>query len=202
MLHGCTQNPDDFAAGTQMNRLAEQHGFVVIYPEQAPNANGSKCWNWFKAQDQTRDSGEPLSVKQMVDWMKSHYGTDASRVFVTGLSAGGAMTTDMLGTYPDVFAGGAVVAGVPFKCASTAQETYGCNDGTTNFTPAQLGDKVRGASSWTGPWPRVSVWHGTADAKVNIQNLTEIMEQWTNVHGVDQTADVTDTVAGGPGASR
>jgi poly(hydroxyalkanoate) depolymerase family esterase len=197
-LHGCSQTAASYDNETGWTKWADAYGFALVLPQQQNSNNAGKCFNWFLPADQTRDSGEPLSVKQMVDWMKTTYGSDAGRVFVTGLSAGGAMTTDMLGTYPDVFAGGAVVAGVPFKCASSATETTACNNGTNNLTPAQWGDKVRGASSWTGPWPRVSVWHGTADAKVAPMNLTEIMEQWTNVHGIDQTADTTDTVAGYP----
>ena len=111
------------------------------------------------------------------------------------------MTAVMLATYPDVFKAGAPVAGMPYKCATkSGSQTNACGNGTMNLTPQQWGDKVRAASSWSGPWPKVSVWHGTADTVVDDANLVEMMEQWTNVHGIDQVADTNDTVAGYPHA--
>jgi poly(hydroxyalkanoate) depolymerase family esterase len=199
VLHGCTQSAAVVDDETGWAKWADTYQFALVLPEQKTPNNPSRCFNWWLPGDQSRGGGESLSVKQMTDWMKTTYGSDAARVFVTGLSAGGAMTDVMLATYPDVFSAGAVVGGVPYKCATTAAQTSACNNGTTNLTPVQWGDKVRGAfPSWTGPWPRVSVWHGTADTTVAPMNLTEIMEQWTNVNGIDQTADTTNTVAGYP----
>lgn len=197
-LHGCTQSAAAYDDETGWVKWADTYGFALVLPQQRTPNNPSKCFNWWLSADSARTGGEAQSVAQMVAWMKTTYGSDASRVFVTGLSAGGAMTNVMLATYPDVFAAGAVVAGVPYKCATTAAQTSACNNGTVNLTPTQWGDKVRAAFSWGGPYPRVAVWHGSADATVSPVNLTEIMEQWTNVNGVDQTADVTDTVAGYP----
>ncbi len=198
VIHGCTQSAADMDSETGWTKWADQMGFALLLPQQQSANNGSKCWNFFVKSDYQRDAGEPLSIKQGVDWMVSHHAIDTSRVYVTGLSSGGAMTNVMLADYPDVFAAGAPVAGVPFKCATTVGSSLMCNGGTINKTPAQWGALVRGATTWTGPWPRVSIWQGTADLTVNYANFNETMEQWTNVHGADQTADVSDTVAGYP----
>ena len=175
-------------------------------PGDGPRATASdpftiadnRGWNFFVKSNYQRGGGEPLSIKQQVDWMVGHHAVDTSHIFVTGLSAGAAMTNVMLATYPDVFAAGAPLAGVAYKCATTVGSSLMCNAGTVNKTPAQWGDLVRGASGWSGPWPRVSIWHGSSDTTVNIANLNETMEQWANVHGIDQTADVSDTVGGYP----
>ena len=199
VLHGCSQTAASVDNETGWTQWADQYQFALVLPQQQNKNNAGKCFNWFLPGDQTRDQGEALSVKQMTDWMVANHGTDASRIYVTGLSAGAAMTSVMLATYPDVFKAGAIVAGVPYLCATAAgAQTTACNNGTNVETPQQWGDKVRSASSWTGPWPRVSIWHGTADGTVNYQNLTEIMKQWTNVQGIDQTPDTSDTVAGYP----
>lgn len=198
-LHGCSQSAAGYDNESGWTKWADTYQFALVLPQQQSKNNAGKCFNWFLPGDQTRGQGEALSVKQMVDAILTSHSGDATRVYVTGLSAGGAMTSVMLATYPDVFRGGAIVGGVPYLCATAAgAQTSACNAGTNNQTPQQWGDKVRAASTWTGPWPHVSVWHGTSDGTVNYQNLTEIMEQWTNVHSLDQTADVTNTVAGYP----
>jgi poly(hydroxyalkanoate) depolymerase family esterase len=198
-LHGCTQSAAAYDNETGWTKWADTYGFALVLPQQQRGNNPSLCFsNWLPG-DQARGSGEALSIKQMTDWVKTTYGSDATRVYVTGLSAGAAMTNVMLAAYPDVFSGGAPVAGVPYQCATTAAQATACNNGSTNLTPAQWGDKVRAAfPTWSGPWPRVSIWHGTADTTVAPMNMTETMEQWTNVNGIDQTADTTDTVAGYP----
>lgn len=198
-LHGCTQSAAAFDNETGWTKWADTYSFALVLPQQQRNNNPSKCFtNWLPG-DQDRGMGEALSIKQMTDWVKTTYGSDATRVYVTGLSAGAAMTNVMLAAYPDVYSAGAPIAGVPYKCATTAAQATPCNNGATNLTPSQWGDKVRAAfPAWTGPWPRVSIWHGTADATVAPMNMTETMEQWTNVQGIDQTADTSDTVAGYP----
>jgi len=198
VIHGCTQSAADMDAETGWTRWADELGVALLFPQQQAANNSSKCWNFFVKSDYQRGQGEPLSIKQQIDWMVSHHAVDTSRVFVTGLSSGAAMTNVMLATYPDVFAAGAPLAGVPFKCATGVSSSLFCNSGTVTKTPVQWGDLVRGATTLTGPWPRVSIWHGTNDGTVNYVNFTETMEQWTNVHGIDQTADVSDTVGGYP----
>ena len=117
MLHGCTQSADDFAAGTQMNRLADEHGFLVLYPEQSAPANASRCWNWFKTQDQVRDAGEPSLIAGIVRDVASRHGVDPRRIFVAGLSAGAAMAVILGETYPELFAGVGAHSGLPYGSA-------------------------------------------------------------------------------------
>lgn len=198
VIHGCAQTADSMDVETGWTKWADQKGFALLFPQQQAANNGSQCWNFFQSSDNQRGAGEPLSIKQGVDWMAAHYNIDTTRVYVTGLSSGAAMTNVMLATYPDIFAAGAPVAGVAYKCATNAGGSLLCNAGAVNKTPAQWGNLVRGATTWSGPWPRVSIWHGSNDGTVNIANLNETMEQWTNVNGVDQVADTSDTVAGYP----
>lgn len=197
-MHGCTQSALAYDEEPGWVALAERWKFVVVLPEQQTANNSSRCFNWFENGDITRGSGEALSIKQMVDKTKADLGTDAARTYVTGLSAGGAMTSVMLAAYPDVFAGGAIMAGIPFRCATSVSGAFSCLDPGVNKTPTAWGDLVRGAASYTGTRPTVQVWHGTSDATVKPMNMTELVDQWTNVAGTDQSPEVQDTVAGYP----
>ncbi len=198
VLHGCTQSAAAYD-GTGWESLAELLKFYVVFPEQQSSNNQNTCFNWFEAGDIARDQGEALSIKQMVDKMKVDHSIDPRRVFVTGLSAGGAMTHVMAAVYPDVFAGGAVMAGIPYRCALSTNDAFSCMSPGADKTPTQWRDLVRNAySSYTGPYPRMSIWHGTSDYTVKSTNLTEAVEQWTAVHGIDQVEEVSDTVAGYP----
>lgn len=197
-MHGCSQSAASYDAETGWQLLANRWHFALLLPQQQSANNSSTCFNWFESADTARGQGETLSIKQMVDRMKADHGSAGDRVYATGLSAGGAMTAVMLATYPDVFAGGAILSGLPYRCATSQTNAFSCMNPGTDLTPAQWGDKVRAASSWTGPWPVVSIWHGDADYVVRPANQAESMQQWTNVHGIDQNADVSDTVAGFP----
>ena len=197
-LHGCSQTAANYDAETGWQLFADRFRFALLLPQQQSANNSSGCFNWFETVDTTRGQGEALSIKQMVDRMIVDHGTAASRVYITGLSAGGGMTSTMLAAYPDVFAGGAIIAGLPHRCATSQSAAFSCMNPGSNLTPAQWGDKVRASSTWTGSWPIVSIWHGDGDFVVRPMNLTESMEQWTNVHGIDQTPEVSDTVGGFP----
>src|SRR5262245_39160038 len=117
VMHGCTQNARDYGADSGWIELADRLHLALALPEQSQSNNPRNCFNWFVIGHNRRGQGEALSIKQMVDKMKADHGIDSSRVFATGLSAGGAMTSVMLATYPDVFAGGGIVAGLPYGCA-------------------------------------------------------------------------------------
>ncbi|GAA2794702.1 extracellular catalytic domain type 1 short-chain-length polyhydroxyalkanoate depolymerase [Crossiella cryophila] len=194
-LHGCTQTAAAYA-NTGWPQLAECGRFTVVFPQQRSANNLNLCFNWFEPGDTRRDAGEALSVKQMVDKAKQDNGS--STAYVTGLSAGGAMTAVLLATYPEVFAGGGIIAGIPYQCATSVLTAFGCMNPGRDLTPAQWGDRVRAASPHTRPRPKVSIWQGSADFTVAARNATELVEQWTNVNGTDQIPDRTDTVAGYP----
>ncbi len=193
-LHGCTQNATQYGTESGWLQLADRWHFALLLP-QKPYFG---CFTWFDPSSTTRGRGESLSVKQMVDRMLAEFGSDAGRVYVTGLSAGGAMTAVLLATYPEVFAGGGIVAGLPYRCADTQLQAFNCMNPGADRSPPAWGDLVRAASPYHGRRPPVSIWHGTADTTVVPRNQTELVDQWTNALGVDENPDVSDTVAGYP----
>ena len=198
VLHGCTQSAADYDLGAGWSTLANRYGFALLLPEQQRSNNPNGCFNWFQSGDIERGRGETLSIRQMVRKMVSDHGVDRTRVFVTGLSAGGAMTSVMLATYPDVFAGGAIVAGLPYGAANNVQKAFEHMFQCPPRTAHSWGDLVRAASPHKGPWPRVSVWHGGADATVVPSNASEIVKQWTDVHGLPITPSDQAMVDGYP----
>jgi len=196
LLHGCTQNGASFDKGMGWSTLADRFGFALLLPEQHWTNNPLRCFNWFRPEDTRREGGEALSIKQMVEHMVEEQGLDRRRVYVTGLSSGGAMTSVMLATYPDLFAGGAILSGVPYRSADNMQEAFESIFQGRSRTPPEWGDLVREASPHRGSWPRVSVWHGDADAAVKPVNAEEIVKQWTDVHGVAGSPHIERTVDG------
>ena len=178
MLHGCTQSPDDFAAGTRMNALADQHGFLVIYPAQAANANGSKCWNWFRPLDQQRDSGEPSLIAGITREVAAAYRVDMRRIFVAGLSAGGAMAVILGATYPELYAAVGVHSGLPYGSAhDTASAFAAMRSGAAQpdqREPAGAQSATRAAATNSTP---TIVFHGDRDQTVNARNADAIVAQ-------------------------
>jgi poly(hydroxyalkanoate) depolymerase family esterase len=163
MLHGCTQNPDDFAAGTGMNIHAENHGILVVYPAQPMQANQSRCWNWFSPRDQQRDLGEPAIIAGMTLDIAAEYGVAKDRIFVAGLSAGGAMAAILAETYPELFNAAGIHSGLAYRSASDVASAFAAMRGQGR-TPA-ADDPSRGAGA-----PRIIVFHGTADRTVHHTN--------------------------------
>ena len=187
--------PESYDLGAGWSTLAERYGFVLLLPEQTPANNPKTCFNWFLPGDVARERGEALSIRQMIEKTIGAHHIDRSRVFITGLSAGGAMTAAMLATYPEVFAAGAIIAGLPYGTAGNVQQAFESMFQGRSRSAKEWGDVVRRASRHRGPWPRVSVWHGDADATVVPMNAEGLVRQWTDVHGID-VAPVEDKVNG------
>jgi poly(hydroxyalkanoate) depolymerase family esterase len=198
VLHGCTQTAHSYDRGTGWSTCADRYGFAVLLPEQRTTNNPLQGFNWFKPEDFVRDSGEPLSIRQMVEWMAVNHGIDRRRVYVNGVSAGGAMTSIMLATYPEAFAGGAIIAGLPYRCADDLQQGFECMFQGRSRSPQEWGNLVRAASSHQGHWPKISIWHGAADHTVKPTNAEEAIKQWTDVHGLSMNPTFESTVDGHP----
>jgi poly(hydroxyalkanoate) depolymerase family esterase len=198
VLHGCGQTAAGYDLGAGWSTLAKHYGFALLMPEQRSSNNANGCFNWFNPEDTTRDSGEACSIRQMIARMVGDIGIDQHRIFVTGLSAGGAMTSVMLATYPEIFAGGAIIAGLPFGVATNVREALSGMFQSQSRPAAELGDLVRNASNYKGPWPKLSVWHGSADRTVNPANADEIVKQWLDVHQLPSAPMSEGTVDGYP----
>jgi poly(hydroxyalkanoate) depolymerase family esterase len=198
VLHGCTQNAAGYDVGAGWSALAERYGFALLMPEQKPSNNANGCFNWFLPEDTKRDSGEPCSIRQMIEQMAHEFDIDRDSIFITGLSAGGAMTSVMLAAYPEIFAGGAIIAGLPYGIATNMQEALKGMFQSPPRAAGELGDLVRKASKHKGPWPKLSVWHGSADRTVNPSNADEIVKQWLDVHRLPAAPMSEATVDGYP----
>ncbi len=176
MLHGCTQDPDDFAAGTRMNAWAEKEGLLVIYPAQSANANGAKCWNWFDPAHQVTDRGEPSLIAGMTREVASMYAVDTARVFVAGLSAGAAMAVILGATYPDLFAGVGAHSGLPYGSAHDMPSALAAMRGRGGADAANRSRSVApGSTAASMQMPPTIVFHGDRDATVDCANASEIV---------------------------
>jgi len=196
LLHGCGQTAAGYDAGTGWSQLAIDRGFAVLAPEQKAVNNPHTCFDWFNPEDVTRGEGEVASIAAMIEQMLETHGLDRQRVFITGLSAGGAMTAAMLATYPELFAGGAIIAGLPFGAAANVRDALEAMRSAPLKTPQAWGDLVRAASPHTGPWPRISIWHGGLDLTVNISNAQASVAQWADLHGLALTGAKQEMVDG------
>jgi poly(hydroxyalkanoate) depolymerase family esterase len=196
VLHGCTQNAEIYDYGSGWSKLAEQKGFAVLFPEQNRNNNANLCFNWFEPGDTQRDEGEALSMREMIGHVVESHGIDSGRIFITGLSAGGAMANVMLATYPELFAGGAIIGGLPYGTASGVAQAFERMRGQNAPSVSQLQAALTIAASSWGSWPSISVWHGTHDQTVKPINAEQIARQWAGLHQVSVTPDVIETING------
>ena len=194
VLHGCTQQATAYACDAGWITLAERFGFALLAPEQSSANNPNRCFNWFEPGDITRGSGEAASIQSMVKHMVRAHDLDCDRVFVTGLSAGGAMTAVMLSVYPETFAAGAVVAGLAFGMANNVQEAFAAMQGRR--AGSALGSLVDRAAPTPRRKPRLAIWHGQADGTVASSNAEALALQWTQYHQLSQQPGEVHTRGG------
>jgi poly(hydroxyalkanoate) depolymerase family esterase len=194
MLHGCTQNPDDFAVGTGMNRLAEERGFIVAYPEQPASANRTACWNWFDLAHQTRDEGEPAILAGLTRAVMAEFAVDPARVYVAGLSAGGAMAAILSATYPELFAAAGIHSGLPHGAAADLPSAFAAMRGA-RIPPAPRARRARTRV-------RTIVFHGANDRIVHPSNAEAVLAE-ARAGLADRAQElILDGVAGGRAYTR
>lgn len=198
VLHGCTQSAESYDIGSGWSALADECGMALLFPGQRLTNNLLGSFNWFETGDSQRGGGEPLSIRQMIKQVVDDHAVDPSRVFITGMSSGGAMTSVMLATYPEVFSGGAIIAGLPYRSAKTLTQAFFRMKGYGGPSDRKLNALVRGASKFAGPWPTISVWHGDSDATVDNSNASSIVRQWQKIHKVEGPPTRLEMVEGFP----
>jgi poly(hydroxyalkanoate) depolymerase family esterase len=197
LLHGCLQSAEEYASSSGWAKLAEENGFYLLLPSQTTGNNGMRCFTWFENADITRDQGEIYSIHNMIKKMISTHSIDTKKVFVTGLSAGASMTGSLLAVYPETFNAGAIVAGIPHGCARAVSNSFMCMFGfRTGSVESWKNEVLKEAPNYTGQRPRVSIWQGANDQAVKPVNATELVEQWTSVHGINQEATKKEVVEG------
>jgi poly(hydroxyalkanoate) depolymerase family esterase len=182
VLHGCTQSAEAYAVNAGWLTLADRFGFMVLAAEQPSSNNPNRCFNWFSPGD-VRRGGEAESIASMVAHLVAAHDLDAARVFITGLSAGGAMTAAMLAAYPELFAGGAVIGGLPYGVARNVQDALRVMSRADGRTARELGALIPRPQG-EGRRPRLSIWHGEADFTVQAGNAHDLAQQWSAVHGL------------------
>jgi poly(hydroxyalkanoate) depolymerase family esterase len=192
--HYCGGSGPAMYSGSEFASLANQHGFIVVYPSVT---RSSKCFDVSSPRALTHNgSSDPAGIVSMVRWEQQRRGADPNRIYATGFSSGAMMTNVLLGDYPDVFKAGSALSGVPFACFATtngSEWNSDCSGGRITKTPQQWGNLVRAAyPGYAGPRPRMQVWHGTQDTTLSYVNFGEEIKQWTNVLGVNQTPALTD----------
>jgi poly(hydroxyalkanoate) depolymerase family esterase len=196
VLHGCTQSAAGYDAASGWSQLADEQGFAVLYPQQQRGNNANLCFNWFETADIRRGSGEALSIRQMISAVEDRHGIDPDQVFITGLSAGGAMAATMLAVYPEVFAGGGIIAGLPHDVGHGMVQAFDRMRGHGLPSADQLASRVRTGSNHSGPWPRISIWHGAEDKTVDPSNAAAIAAQWRGVHGLENAPATVEQIDG------
>ncbi len=199
LLHGCGQSAASFAAEGGWTALANRLAVPLVLPVQSQDNNQGRCFNWFRPMHTSRGHGEALSIRQMVSKAIQRFGSDPERVFIAGLSAGGAMAAALLASYPEVFAAGAVCAGLPVGAANTLSEALRrMAEAGPMRSPAGWADAARRAApmGYRGPWPRLSIWHGAADRVVDPENARLLATQWATIHGIGLEPTQTERLDG------
>ncbi len=193
VLHGCSQSAESIAAQTGWNKLSDQYGFYVLYPQQSLVNNPSLCFNWFNNGDVKKDKGESSSIIQMIDYMKRNYPVDNNKVFCYGVSAGGAMSVVLLANYPEIFKGGATLAGGPFMPDFNDAQRLQLMFNPKDESAEKLGNPIKKLNpNFLGDYPNIVILQGKNDLVVNPKNADLLVKQWTNINHTNTA--FTDTL--------
>lgn len=194
VLHGCSQTAESISVQSGWNKLADQYGFYVIYPQQNLINNPSLCFNWFSNEDVKKGKGEVSSIIQMVDYVKNNYPVDDNKVFCYGVSAGGAMSVVLLSNYPEIFKGGASIAGGPFMPEYNDSQRLQLMFNPKDESPEKLGNPIKKLNpNFLGEYPSIVILQGKNDLVVNPKNSDLLVKQWTNIN--QTKLEYTDTIA-------
>lgn len=193
VLHGCGQTAAEVAALTGWNKLATLNDFMVLYPQQRFLNNTGTCFNWFRNADINKGSGECESIYQMIRYLQRKYPVNSSRIFITGLSAGAAMSVVLMSTHPEIFKGGAIFAGGAYKLATSAWVSPYVMAGTKRLPKEELVQLVAAQNpGYKGKYPLMIIYQGLNDLVVNHKNAGLLVQQWTGINHIDEVADKTE----------
>lgn len=193
VLHGCSQNADDIAQLTGWNKIAQQHNFTVLYPQQKFGNNVSLCFNWFLNNDIEKDKGESGSIAQMIAFAIKNYNIDSNQIYITGVSAGGAMSIVLLATHPELFQSGAIMAGGAYKIATNAIQAFKVMSGNIDISAEKLTQNIKDQNlTYQGSYPKLIIYQGLEDKIADSKNAEIIINQWAGIHKIDKITDVTE----------
>jgi len=197
VLHGCVQTANEIAEQSGWNTLADSNNFMVIYPQQKVENNLNKCFNWYSTIDNLKNDGESETIMEMIQYALKNYDVDSSKIFVTGISAGGAMTNVLMANYPNLFDSGAVLSGIPFKAANDLVTAYAAMQGKIEKTNEEWAATIsENNPDYEGEYPRVAIFHGIDDAFVNVKNSEIIEIQWKGVHKINSEQTIVPNFNG------
>lgn len=186
VLHGCAQTANEMAAQSGWNTLADSNNFMVLYPQQKVENNLNKCFNWYENMDISKNDGESATIREMIQYAIQNYDIDPSKIFISGMSAGGAMTNVLLANYPDLFDSGAILSGIPFKAANDLTTAYAAMQGKVERAPEEWAASISDNNpNYVGEYPKVVIIHGIDDPFVNIKNAEIIEIQWKGIHKIE-----------------
>lgn len=198
VLHGCLQTAVQYDKGSGWSRMAREKGFVLLYPEQTKQNNQNLCFNWFRPSSVARDRGELMSIRQMIEHAARRHNIPHSRIFLQGLSAGGAMAGALLATYPDLFAAGQIVGGLPYGAARDAMSALHVMKSGARRSAQEWGNLVRAVrQGGETNRPAISIWHGRLDSVVTVANAEATLAQWLDVYGLDPSGGLALPVTDG-----
>ena len=194
VLHGCSQNANDVAELTGWNKLAELNNFIVLYPQQKFSNNSNLCFNWFKSKDIDKGKGECESIYQMIKYVTENYNIAQNKIYITGLSAGAAMSMALLATHPETFSAGAIFAGTAYRIANNPVTAMNVMFGNRNISNFELAHKVVMQNvEYKGKYPKLIIYQGLNDLIVNHKNADFIISQWSTICKMDTVPDKIET---------